>query len=230
MTAAEFAQLVRNARRRADGVWWDAVCPAHDDHKASLSFADGERALRTKCHRNCPRDRIAAAVGLTVQDFRRTRPPRGAAIAATYDYVSETGNLLYQVVRFAPKDFRQRRPDPARPGDWLWNLTGARRVLYRLDELALLRPSEAVLVEGERDVDACWACGIPATTNPMGAGKWLPEYAQQLSACGVVTAVLIPDNDDVGRAHMEAVGHSLVAAGVACRWLPLPGVPESGDL
>jgi hypothetical protein len=41
--------------------------------------------------------------------------------------------LLYQVVRFAPKDFRQRRPDG--PGGWTWNLKGVRRVLYRLFEL-----------------------------------------------------------------------------------------------
>src|SRR5262245_43639267 len=31
-------------------------------------------------------------------------------IVATYDYGDETGKLLFQVVRFDPKDFRQRRP------------------------------------------------------------------------------------------------------------------------
>ena len=32
-------------------------------------------------------------------------------IVAEYDYVDEAGELLYQVVRFDPKDFRQRRPN-----------------------------------------------------------------------------------------------------------------------
>ena len=32
-------------------------------------------------------------------------------IAATYDYVDEAGALQFQAVRYAPKAFRQRRPD-----------------------------------------------------------------------------------------------------------------------
>ena len=50
-------------------------------------------------------------------------------IVATYDYRDESGTLLFQVVRFDPKDFRQRRPD----GDgWAWSVKGVRRVPYRL--------------------------------------------------------------------------------------------------
>lgn len=32
-------------------------------------------------------------------------------IVATYDYTDEAGTLLYQSVRYDPKDFKQRRPD-----------------------------------------------------------------------------------------------------------------------
>lgn len=39
------------------------------------------------------------------------------AIAATSDYLDEAGNLLFQVVRFSSKTFRQRRPD----GDGGWD-------------------------------------------------------------------------------------------------------------
>ena len=53
-------------------------------------------------------------------------------IVKTYDYKDESGQLLYQVVRYEPKDFRQRRPDGQ--GGWIWNLQGVRRVLYRLQE------------------------------------------------------------------------------------------------
>src|SRR5262245_59904513 len=35
----------------------------------------------------------------------------GRRIIAIYDYRDEKGNLLYQGIRYAPKDFRQRRPD-----------------------------------------------------------------------------------------------------------------------
>jgi len=32
-------------------------------------------------------------------------------IVMTYDYRDESGKLLFQVVRFEPKSFAQRRPD-----------------------------------------------------------------------------------------------------------------------
>ena len=55
-------------------------------------------------------------------------------ITATYDYTDETRALLFQVVRFLPKGFRQRRPD--RVGGWIWNLiNNVRRVLYALPQV-----------------------------------------------------------------------------------------------
>src|SRR6266576_1722566 len=42
--------------------------------------------------------------------FRDTEAPTGRIVAA-YDYADDKGELLYQVVRLEPKDFRQRRPD-----------------------------------------------------------------------------------------------------------------------
>jgi hypothetical protein len=51
---------------------------------------------------------------LTLADLAGTnghpRPPRRRELAS-YDYRAERGGLLYQVVRFEPKDFRPRRPD-----------------------------------------------------------------------------------------------------------------------
>src|SRR5262245_16492864 len=52
---------------------------------------------------------------------------------ATYDYRDERGDLLFQVCRFEPKTFRQRRPDGK--GGWTWSVKGLRRLPYRLPEL-----------------------------------------------------------------------------------------------
>jgi hypothetical protein len=49
-------------------------------------------------------------------------------IVKTYGYCDENGTLLFQVVRFEPKGFRQRRPDGR--GGWIWNLQDTRRVPY----------------------------------------------------------------------------------------------------
>lgn len=63
-----------------------------------------------------------------------TKPKRVAI--ATYDYSDADDTLLYQTVRFEPKDFRHRRPDGN--GGWIWKL-GDRRVLYRLQEFGSTR-------------------------------------------------------------------------------------------
>src|SRR5262249_55246466 len=120
MTAADFAARIEGAKRRAGGQWWDARCPSHDDRRSSLSFSDGDRGLVLECHAGCAVEKITAALGLSVKQlFHANGNGNGHSnghhkaerqIRATYDYHDEGGTLLYQVVRFEPKDFRQRRP------------------------------------------------------------------------------------------------------------------------
>src|SRR5439155_3256248 len=71
-----------------------------------------------------------------------------------YRYVDESGELLFEVVRFPGKQFRQRRPDGN--GGWLWKLGETRRVLYQLPQVLEARSSGATIyiVEGEKDVAA----------------------------------------------------------------------------
>jgi putative DNA primase/helicase len=137
----------------------------------------------------------------------RTSQP-SSHIAATYDYVDESGKLLYQVVRFEPKAFRQRRPDGQ--GGWIWNLDGVRRVLYRLPEVA--RSEAVVMCEGEKDVDNLTPYLPPkwvATTVPGGAGKWDPGYTDALCDKEVV---IIPDVDNAGMAHLDLLVKELKGA------------------
>lgn len=152
-------------------------------------------------------------------------PRRRGKIVATYDYTDEFGKLLFQAVRFEPKNFSQRRPDGK--GGWIWNLQGITPVLYRLPELeeALAHERPICIVEGEKDVERLRTHGFAATCNPMGAGKWRDEYAQRLSGADVI---IIPDNDKAGRDHGEEVARSLHAA-KRVRWLVLPGLGEKGD-
>jgi hypothetical protein len=138
-------------------------------------------------------------------------------IEATYDYVDADGQLVYQVVRYEPKTFKQRRPDGK--GGWIWSLNGVQRTLYNAAEVA---KAEAVLVvEGEKDVESARKKGIVATCNPGGAGKWRDEYSEILRGKHVT---IIPDNDEPGRKHAEAVATSLhlKAASVKICNLPKP--------
>jgi Protein of unknown function (DUF3987) len=56
------------AKRTGDG--WIARCPAHDDHKPSLSISEGAdgRALLI-CHAGCTTEAVVAALGLTLSDL-----------------------------------------------------------------------------------------------------------------------------------------------------------------
>src|SRR4051794_5792742 len=119
-TPAELEHVARTlggASKNSGG--WDCRCPGHDDRKASLSLSIGDGGkLLWKCHAGCDQrevlDGLRKAGVLLNGDAReasagpgRAKPngPARPRIVATYDYTDENGDLLFQVVRFAPKDF-----------------------------------------------------------------------------------------------------------------------------
>ncbi len=139
-------------------------------------------------------------------------------ITNTYAYTDEDGKLLFEVCRFTPKDFRQRVPDGN--GGWTWKLGKCRRVLYRLPDLvkAVAAEQTILFVEGEKDVETLTKLKFAATTNAGGAGKWRRQYNAFLRNASVV---LLPDNDEAGRAHIEKVAASLNGTAGAVRVLDL---------
>ena len=131
-------------------------------------------------------------------------------IVATYDYADEHGELLYQAVRYDPKDFRQRRPVGS---GWNWSIKGVRRVIYRMAEVmqAVADGQTIYICEGEKDVENARALGLVATCNAMGAdngsgNKWLPEFADVLVNADVV---VVPDQDEPGQRHAAWVVQTL---------------------
>ncbi len=155
----------------------------------------------------------------------RKREGKSRRIVKTYDYQDERGNLLHQTVRYEPKDFSQRQPKPG--GGWIWSLKGARLVLYRFPKLLEANQGELTLVcAGEKDADtAADKLGFLATTNPLGEGKWRPEYSEPLRGRPVA---IIAHNDEAGRKHAEDVARSLHGKAASVKVVNLPGVPESG--
>jgi putative DNA primase/helicase len=154
------------------------------------------------------------------------RKPSMGRIVATYDYHAANGALAFQVVRFDPKDFRQRRPDGA--GGWSWSVKGLDLVPYRLPALvAAPAGSPVFMVEGEKDADALHALGLVATCNPGGAGKWRGGFRQWLRGRDVV---LLPDNDEAGAAHAQDVARKLAGTVASLRVVNLPDLPPKGDV
>jgi hypothetical protein len=189
----------------------------------SITTSDDGRVL-VKGPSGCPTEAIVAAVGLTMADLfppkDHTEPER------FYDYCDEQGTLLFQVVRFPGKKFRQRRPDGV--DGWIWKLDDTRRVLYRLPDL---KGHPAVFIpEGEKDVESLRRLRLPATCNPHGAGKWREDYATQLRAAGVERVIVLPDNDEPGEKHGLDVARSCHAAGLSVKVIRLPGLTPKGDV
>lgn len=145
-------------------------------------------------------------------------------IVARYPYRDEQGDLLYEVVRYEPKSFAQRRPDGN--GGFRWGLDGVRRVPYRLPEL-LSTVSTVYVAEGEKDADRLAELGLTATCNPGGAGKWRNEFNQYFAGRDVV---IFPDNDGPGLEHGEQIARALCPIAATVRVVWLPGLPEKGDV
>lgn len=173
-------------------------------------------------------DWLREEVGAEIEDRRNQKPDHSARakIVATYDYVDENGEVIFQVCRMEPKSFRQRRPD----GDgWNWSVKGVRQVPYRLPEIVEAAAHDQIIyiAEGEKDVDRLWAIGIPATCNAGGAGKWPDGLAEHFRGCDVV---ILPDNDDAGRNHVTIVGAALRGVTRTTRILNLPGLGAKQDV
>jgi hypothetical protein len=200
-----------------------AQCPAHGDRNPSLSLTACTDRVLVKCHAGCDTLAVLGALGLTSADLFNQIRSNGKArqIVATYDYTDEVGTMLFQVVRFEPKGFQQRKPDGR--GGWTWKLGDTRRVLYRLPQvLDAARAGQTVyVVEGEKDALAVERNGGVATCNSGGAGSWMPQYSDALKGAKVI---VVADLDTPGRAHACRVVAALLHAGITARLVePMAG-------
>jgi 5S rRNA maturation endonuclease (ribonuclease M5) len=128
----------------------------------------------------------------------------------TYDYFDENRTLLYQVVRFIPKDFTQRRTDGN--GGWLWNLDDTRRVPYHYPEiLNVPNAGRIFVVEGEKDSNNLMALGtnFVSTTGSQGAKGWTKIDSTCLEAFRDKHIYIIPDDDAPGYAYASTVAESI---------------------
>ena len=205
---------------KQSGDHWQAHCPAHEDSTPSLSITQGHtQDVLIKCFAGCEWKDVLGKLGLynaPSLTVHRGGKPKIGPIVATYDYDNH-----YQVVRYEPKTFRQRRPDGL--GGWHWNLRGITPRLYHQDSLA--GSETAIVCEGEKDVDRLRALGPgwkSATCNSGGAGKWRAAHTAALQAAGVKRVIVYPDNDDPGQAHAQDVAEKCRKAGMDAKVVKLP--------
>jgi hypothetical protein len=146
----------------------------------------------------------------------------------SYTYFNADGTQAYMVGRWEKAGYRKS----IRPGyiDEMDNFhkglpNGATPIPYNLP--AVLESDFVVVVEGENKVSALLALGICATCNTGGAGKWRGEYAAYFKGKAVF---VLPDNDNPGKNHAEAVAASLAPVAASVKIVELPGLPDKGDI
>jgi hypothetical protein len=181
------------------------------------------------------------------KDHPQSAEPASAkrVVARCFDYFDEGGNLLFAAERIEfqnadgsfvvaangkrKKTFRQKRPDPDRPGQWINNVDGVRAVPYKLPEVIEAAGNDhfIVVVEGEAKADLLWSWNIPATCCAGGAKKWCDEHSEFLRGAEVV---ILPDNDEPGREHADMVGALLQGIAKSVRVLELRGLGPKEDI
>ncbi|RMC93027.1 hypothetical protein D9O40_18285 [Clostridium autoethanogenum] len=108
-------------------------------------------------------------------------------------------------------------------------------ILYNLPDLieGVKKGQNIYIVEGEKDVDNLKKIGIVATCNFDGASKsaqrpkWKKEYNKYFKGASVI---LLPDNDNSGRAHMENVAKNLYSIASSVKVLELGVEKEKSDV
>lgn len=150
-----------------------------------------------------------------------------------FDYVDSHGEVVYRTVRIEEvgkrKRFEAQRPDGR--GGWAKGIGDAPRVLYRLSDIEAAKRDQdkpvVVLVEGERKADKLASWGFVATSCAFGCKGWRKQYAETLAGCVVV---ILPDNDDEGRAFADKAAVDIERAGGEPRVVELPDLPPKGDI
>ncbi len=213
-----FCSKLEKVKQTSNGI--EALCPAHDDKKASLTASRNGEKILFKCQAGCVNNEILQTINMEWNQFfvhsDNSKTPKKKEVCR-YRYENKDGKHAFDVVRLEPKTFRPQRPDGK------WSLKGVERVPYRLPELlqGVKDLKLIILLEGEKDVDSAMAMGLIATTFVGGAGKWRDEYSEYFRGVDVVS---IPDNDTAGLIGMTEIATKLHGTASRIRMLELPGL------
>jgi hypothetical protein len=147
-----------------------------------------------------------------------------------YPYTELDHTLLYQVLRYFPKDFRQRCPDGN--GGWINHGIFAdgktKRVLFRYPEtvkaMAEFPDAQVFVCEGEKDALNVVKLGLIATC--VAGGVWTGEIAAVLKDRDII---YLEDNDKSGRDKSAATAEALHGVAATLRVVQFADLPPKDD-
>ena len=176
-----------------------------------------------------------------MQKTSQPNPKGRDKLVETYEYLDSDGNLLFKIGRFCSFDTNGnviRKNNTGKPGKSFRPISKQGKVCSLPAGLKDIRPlynlpkivenDLVVVVEGEKAADALTQKGYCCTTWHGGTGchprkvDWSPLKDKRV--------VLWPDNDDLGRSHMQNVAEALRSVAREIRVVTIPELlPETGD-
>lgn len=232
MNIQDLISHLEGVRRNRNG--YVAKCPAHEDDRQSLAITETSDRVLLNCFAGCTTERILKTLGMEWQELFRKEKRQiththsrngvtyfaapGPKEKAVYRYTDENGQLLYENVRFEPKDFRQRTFDEK--GKPVWSLQGIGRVPYRLQQLVnnVRFGSDVFFCEGEKDADTLAELGFITTSFK----NWKPEFNRYITH---VNAIIVRDHDLPGGVQAEEAAQIISQAADSVKILdPWPDV------
>ena len=168
---------------------YTAKCPAHDDHRNSLSVTEGEDGrILLHCHAGCTPETILAAMHLDMKDLFPAQGERKEERNAAKTGRSEKGSVTEEYVYYDSdstpilkklrlqfhdrKEFRWQHFDGCR---WRYGRNGIDPPLY--NQNAMANDGQIFVVEGEKDVLTMKRMGLTAVSLADGASsRWREEY------------------------------------------------------
>lgn len=220
---------------KQSGKGYVALCPAHEDRHHSLSISEDRGKILLHCHTGCTPQAIVGALGLPMTALFQDKTKASgnghkATTETTWQIKDASGKVVAEHVRLdhadGCKSFVWRRGGKT-------GLNGTKTEALPLYGLPLLLESPSgvhvVVTEGEKAADSLQRRGFVAVGTVTGAAGCPDEDALKPVANHNGTVCLWPDNDDVGRAHMERIASRLVGMGNRVSMITWPDAPLHGD-
>jgi putative DNA primase/helicase len=212
---------------KKNGAGFGAECPAHDDQVASLSVAEGDHGgIVIHCHAGCPPEAVCSSLGLSLSELM---PEETHAREVTAWEIREANGKLVAIHKRIDLGDGKKR--------FWWDRPGGKGLGGRkLSDLPLYRSQDApgfdqgrlvYLVEGEKACDALRALGVQALATVTGASA--TPSRTSLEVLRGARARLWPDNDEVGRGHMNRIAQELGGLASEMETFAPDGLPPGGD-
>lgn len=211
---------------------YQAKCPAHDDHRASLSITVKDSKILISCHAGCATEDVVAAVKLSMVDLFLDKKVADPVVVREmrHDIRSYEGKLIATHIR-------QEYANGEKTFYWLRNgskgLKGLKTKdlpLFNSERLADYPDSDPIVIlEGEKKTKTLFDLGVITLGTVTGADGCPSLGALKPIAKRPGVVYLWPDNDAPGRTHMAAIAAAFLDLGKTVRMIDWKQAPPKGD-